>query len=326
MTAPLRRRAQSFESAFVSCVTIVSAGSTCLSRSASVASRMRFRSSMLNRQVRSPSWMPDRSRAARRCRESTSGPPRSPSGDAVVALARHDRFGRAGRTQHNVGARQQLIESLPGHRLAAATSGHGHGLFGTAIGDPDTPRLQLPQVTQCQFAHLAGADDEDGLVAEVVEHLLDVIDGGTGDGRRGRAQMPVSVRTRRATCRAWRNSACNSGPTLSCAHGLLVGFFHLPGDLPLADDHAVEAGGDAEQMPHRLGLTMTVQMRTDGGRGQAVKVGEELGDGSRRPIARQALRIVEDAADIQLDAIAGAEDDGLAIELRSRSASRARGR
>ncbi len=31
-----------------------------------------------------------------------------------------------------------------------------------------------------------------------------------------------------------------------------VGVFHLSEDLRLADDERVEAGGDAEQLPHRL--------------------------------------------------------------------------
>ena len=126
--------------------------------------------------------------------------------------------------------------------------------------------------------------------------------------------MPVSVRTRLATRRAWRNRACSSGPALSSWTGQFVGFFHLPGDLSLADDQAVEAGGDAEQMPHGLGLTMDVQVRMHDRRAadrESRPRSSTMGSASGWP---RRCWIVEDAAGIQLDAIAGTEDDRLAVE------------
>ncbi len=96
-------------------------------------------------------------------------------------------------------------------------------------------------------------------------------------------------------------------------NGLLVGFFDLSSNLSFADDHAVKAGGDAEQMAHRLGLPVNVQMRTNGRGRQIVEVGKEFRDvlGVHFP---RGLRPMEDAADIKLDAVTSAEDQSLAVE------------
>src|SRR5262249_46165882 len=103
-------------------------------------------------------------------------------GDGPVALQRHDRLGRPRRAEHDVGPGQEVVELLPGDGLPAAAPGHGQGLVGAAVGDEDAGRPEVAPVAAGQLAHLAGADDQDRLVAEVVEDALDVIDGGAGDG------------------------------------------------------------------------------------------------------------------------------------------------
>ena len=64
----------------------------------------------------------------------------------------------------------------------------------------------------------------------------------------------VSLATRRATRRADWNRWCISGPGAAEPAGQLVGLFHLAENLGFADDHAVEARGDGEQMAHDLGV------------------------------------------------------------------------
>ena len=76
---------------------------------------------------------------------------------------------RPGRAQDDVGVDQGVIEFLPGDRFAAAAGGNLPGLLGTAIGHQDAPRLEGLQVLQGKLAHLAGADDQDGLIAEMPE-------------------------------------------------------------------------------------------------------------------------------------------------------------
>ena len=60
--------------------------------------------------------------------------------------------------------------------------------------------------------------------------------------------------------------------------GQFVGPLHLPGDLALADDQAVQTGGDAEQMPDRVAVATLVEVRPNCVHGQAVP----FGDGCRR--------------------------------------------
>ena len=45
---------------------------------------------------------------------------------------------------------------------------------------------------------------------------------------------------------------CVTGPVLPMLPRQLVGLFHLREDLRFAEDHAVEAGGDAEQVADDL--------------------------------------------------------------------------
>ena len=58
---------------------------------------------------------------------------------------------------------------------------------------------------------------------------------------------------------------------------LLVSPLELPGDLPFADDHAVEAGGHAEQVAHGVRVVPGQQVRANVGRRQAVEFAQKLG-------------------------------------------------
>ena len=138
---------------------------------------------MLNRQVRSPSWMRGSKSRGTAMSRITIVPAVAPGQRSSSKRSpRHDRLGRPGRAQDDVGLRQGVVELVPRHRLAAAARRHRRGLLRAAVGHQDALRLQAAQVLQRQLAHLAGADDEDRLVVEVVEHLADVID---GDARHG---------------------------------------------------------------------------------------------------------------------------------------------
>ena len=96
------------------------------------------------------------------------------------------------------------------------------------------------------------------------------------------------------------------GPVGRLAAGQLVGLLHLAGDLALADDQAVEAGGDAEQVPDGVRVAVFVEVRPDLVGRQAVELGEEVGD------PWPASGLSPGQREVQLDAVAGAEDDGLA--------------
>jgi hypothetical protein len=87
----------------------------------------------------------------------------------------------------------------------------------------------------------------------------------------------------------------------------LVRLLHLSGDLPLADDHAVQAGGNAEQVPRCRSIGVFVQVRQQLHGGNVVKLAQQFGDYID---ARRYERI--GAGQVELDAIAGAQDHRLA--------------
>src|SRR5205823_1659060 len=86
----------------------------------------------------------------------------------LPTLARDDRLRRAGRAEDDVRLRQRIVEPFPRQRLPAAALRDLRRLFRTAIRDQDLLRPKLAQMSQRQLAHLAGADDKDGLVAEML--------------------------------------------------------------------------------------------------------------------------------------------------------------
>ena len=80
-------------------------------------------------------------------------------------------------------------------------------------------------------------------------------------------------------------------------------FLHLPGNLVFAQHDAIETAGDAEQMPHRLGIRVFVEMRLNGLGANAVRFRQELGH-ERRVHRGPGLR----PRQVKLDPIAGSQD------------------
>src|SRR5580692_9415220 len=79
------------------------------------------------------------------------------------------------------------------------------------------------------------------------------------------------------------------------------GFLDLAKDLRLADDHGIQAGGDAEEMAHGRALAMLIDMRVECGGVDAKAAGEKAGELHLGPI---------DHGD-ELDAVAGRDDHAL---------------
>jgi hypothetical protein len=129
-------------------------------------------------------------------------------------------------------------------------------------GDEDAPRFQSSQVAQRQFTHLAGADDEDGLIAEMVEDLTDVIDGGARYGNVAARDAGFSADALGDAAGVRKQSVqhrAGAGALLA----YFVGRFDLAGDLAFADDEAVKTGGHAEQMAHGVGALVDVEVWPD---------------------------------------------------------------
>ena len=84
-----------------------------------------------------------------------------------------------------------------------------------------------------------------------------------------------------------------------------VRLFHLAEDLRLADDEGVEPGGDPEQVSRRVEVGELVDVRRQRGSIDAVELGDE-------PYQLGACAVALIACGIQLGAVTGRQDDGLA--------------
>ena len=72
-----------------------------------------------------------------------------------------------------------------------------------------------------------------------------------------------------------------TGPMLPISFGHFVGLFHLRKNLRFADDHAVEAGGDAEQMANDVFALERHQLAADFFDRHVVKIGQVIGERRR---------------------------------------------
>src|SRR5262249_24175630 len=87
--------------------------------------------------------------------------------------------------------------------------------------------------------------------------------------------------------------------------GPLVSRLDLAGDLALADEHAVQTGGDAEQVPDGVKAVVCVGGGADLVGGLAVELRQEVGE---VPAGAPSWTGV---GEVQFDAVAGAEHDRL---------------
>ncbi len=165
----------------------------------------------------------------------------------------------------------------PPQRAAAASARSALRLVTRIV-----PGAQALQVLQGRLAHLAGADDQHRLVGERVEDLAGHVDRDAGD-----RQLPlVHAGLRRGPpCRpaappgrpVWK-----IGPTVLHAIGRLVGVADLAEDLPLAQDQALQAGRDPEQVPDDPLVVVADQVPRDSLGGHLVEPDQDVGQ-ARRP-------------------------------------------
>src|SRR5262245_41827240 len=164
------------------------------------------------------------------------------------------------------------------------------------------------QVAQGFFAHFARADDEDMFVVKSLEYTLRKIgDGDAGDTNsfllnggfgsdafgdtEGRLKGSVGERAGRAG-----------------AGGELVGLLHLTENLGFADDHAVEAGCDGEEVPDEVFAGVLKELAEDLIHVEAVKLGQECDD-----VVVRGAGVGDFAGKIELDAITRREQHGFGL-------------
>ena len=170
------------------------------------------------------------------------------------------------------------------------------GAIEAAVADAERARA-LAQAARRGLGHLAGAEQEHGVVAEAAEDAAGEVDRDARDAHRpgadGRLRAHALGHGERAvTHRAERALERPGGD------GRLVGLLDLPEDLRLAEHHRVEARRDAEHVLDRVVAALVVEIRREvvAAAGAAV-AGQLLADGAqrrvdarRRPTAARARR------------------------------------
>src|SRR5579862_8328060 len=118
------------------------------------------------------------------------------------------------------------------------------------------------QVASGEFAHLAGADDENVLSLKRAENLFCKFDGYGGDGHRRRTYGGFSTNAF-GDGEGAGEELIELSANRAYGAGCRISLFHLAEDLRLADYHRIQAGSDAEDMPHGIFLSKLVQVRID---------------------------------------------------------------
>ncbi len=215
--------------------------------------------------------------------------------DALVERPVDDRLLGGGGADDQVGLDQRLAELVEGHGAAAPAGGGGLGPLGAAVGHEDAARSQGGEVLQGQVAHLAGADDQHGLVAEGVEDLAGDVHRDAGD-RELAAVHAGLLADELADPDRLLEDLVEDRPDGLAAIGRLVGVADLAEDLPLAEHQALQAGGDAEQVADGRLVVVGDQVRRHQLRGDLVEISQEIGEvgdpgqSSSRPSTRRTAR------------------------------------
>ena len=177
--------------------------------------------------------------------------------DELELLLAEDRMRRRGRGDDDVGAHELRGQLVERDDAAVEALGQRARAVGVAVGDEDRAHAAAGQRLRRQLARLAGADDHDvrvGLAAEDVHRELD------GDRRDRRA--PVADRGLRAHSLAGlqrrREEAVGQRTGRAGRQRLLVGALDLALDLGLADDHRLQAAGDAKQLARGVAVARRV--------------------------------------------------------------------
>ncbi len=111
-------------------------------------------------------------------------------------------------------------------------------------------RAQGPEVLEGQLPHLAGADDQDGLIVEVVEDVASDVHGDARDRELAAAQ-PGLVAGPLGGAQGLLEGGMEDRSDDPAVGGGLVGIADLAEDLVLAGHQALQAGRDAEEMADR---------------------------------------------------------------------------
>ncbi len=229
-----------------------------------------------------------------------------------------------------IGLGVELVEGkdLGGTGGAAQLGGEALGAGLGAVGDYEIGGAVLNEVTGGEFGHLARSHEQDRLSIQRTEDLPGEVDRNRGDGDAGRADLGLGADALGDGEGTLQEAFEGGGDSANLA-GDGVGLLDLAKNLGLADDHGVERAGDAEEMADGIALAELVEVRREGGEGDAEELFEEPRQ-ALRSIGALGRRIVEGfLSGEELDAIAGGENEAFAdtglVDERAGGLGEARG-
>lgn len=203
------------------------------------------------------------------------------------------RAGRAG--DQDIRLRQMGFQIGQPDAEAPDALGQRHGAAHIAIGDDDASDALGVQVPGAQADHLAGADQERGMVVKIGEDAPREVGCDGGDRYRLRADEGIGPDPLGGGEAAGEQSI-QSMPDMAVLERERVGLLELAQDLGLADHHGVEARRDAQQVAHH------------GVAGEPVKTAVEFG-ARHVPIAAQPVddgRVII-GSEVDFGAVAGGQ-------------------
>ena len=214
-----------------------------------------------------------------------------------------DRLAGAGAGDDDVGGDQGFVEALPAER---STSDRGRELgrsLGAAVDHADLAGPCPTQVHRGQPGHLAGAEQRDASPLELAKDAAGQVDRDRGD--RGPAAGDVGLAADPlGPAKGHGQAAIEDRSDGLALAGDLPGVFDLAEDLRLADDHALEAGRDPEDVPGRALLLAHEAVLADHVGAEPTQIRERLDD----PLGSQLLGLDR----VDLDPVAGREQHDLA--------------
>ena len=132
-----------------------------------------------------------------------------------------------------------------------------------AIAEQQPPQPAGFQMRGEQVDHLAGADQQRGLLGHIFEDLLGQQH--PGEGKRHRIAPDAGLRARAlGGFIGLLEQAAQGRPDRLGRFGIRKRLLDLAENLRLAEHHRVQAGGHAENMPDGLGLFQAVAVAAQG--------------------------------------------------------------
>ena len=182
--------------------------------------------------------------------------------ELLAMLLAENGVGRARRGDDNVGLVARVIKILKLNRLPVKSLRQANRPLVGTVRDEDRCATVSHQVARSQLAHLSCAHNENVLALQGAENLFCQFHGNRCDGNGRRAHRSFGAHSLGHGKGASEKLIELPAHRANCSGGS-VSFFHLSEDLSFPDHHRIQAGGDTEEMAHRIFVAKLVEVRIE---------------------------------------------------------------